>query len=137
MTRHVVAAADEIAPGQHKLVEIGGRQIGVFNVHGEYFALANRCPHGGGDMCAGLVTGLAMSDGPGQYRLEREGEFLRCPFHGWEFEIRTGQSYCDPKSTRARKFNVSVEHGEAVARGPYVAEKFTVAVERDYVVVEV
>ncbi len=136
MTRHVVAATDDLAPGEHKLIEVAGREIGLFNVGGEFFALANRCPHGGGYMCEGFVTGLALSDGPGRYRLERKGEFLRCPFHGWEFEIRTGQSYCDPKSTRARKFNVTVEHGDELAKGPYVAERFPVSVERDYVIVD-
>jgi nitrite reductase/ring-hydroxylating ferredoxin subunit len=137
MTRHVVAAADELAPGHSKLVMVGGREIALFNLDGEYFALANRCPHGGGSFCEGFITGLALSDGPGRYRLERAGEFLRCPFHGWEFEIRTGQSYCDPRSTRARQFNVAVEHGDALAKGPYVAERFDVSVDKDYVVVEV
>ncbi len=137
MTRHVVAAADELAPGSSKLVMVGGREIALFNLDGEFFALANRCPHGGGPFCEGFVTGLALSDGPGRYRLERAGEFIRCPFHGWEFEIRTGQSYCDPRSTRARQFNVAVEHGDALAKGPYVAERFDVSVDKDYVVVEV
>ncbi len=137
MTRHVVAAADELAPGSSKLVMVGGREIVLFNLDGEFFALANRCPHGGGPFCEGVVTGLALSDGPGRYRLERAGEFIRCPFHGWEFEIRTGQSYCDPRSTRARQFNVAVEHGDALAKGPYVAERFDVSVDKDYVVVEV
>ena len=137
MTRHVVAAADELAPGSSKLVMVGGREIALFNLDGEFFALANRCPHGGGPFCEGFVTGLALSDGPGRYRLERAGEFIRCPFHGWEFEIRTGQSYCDPRSTRARQFNVAVEHGDALAKGPYVSERFDVSVDKDYVVVEV
>ena len=51
-------------------------------------------------LCEGTICGLALSDGPGNYRLLRPGEFIRCPWHGWEFDIRTGQSYCDPKSIR-------------------------------------
>ena len=137
MTKHSVAAADELAPGQRKLANVAGREIAVFNVGGEYFAFANRCPHGGGPMVEGFVTGLALSDRPGEYRLARKDEFLRCPYHGWEFELRSGQSYCDPKSTRARKFNVGVEHGEELAKGPYVAERFEVAREKDYVVVDI
>jgi len=134
--RQVVARAVEVAPGHCKIVNVNGREIGVFNLNGEYFALANRCPHEGGPLCQGHIIPLVQSDGPGHYRLARHQEFLRCPWHGWEFEIRTGQSWCDPKSTRARQFQVKVESGETLVKGPYVAETFPVLVEEDYLVVE-
>ncbi len=136
MKRQVVARAVEVAPGHCKIVNVNGREIGVFNLNGEYFALANRCPHEGGPLCQGKIIALVQSDGPGNYRLARHQEFLRCPWHGWEFEIRTGQSWCDPKSTRARQFQVKVESGETLVKGPYVAETFPVSVEEDYLVVE-
>jgi nitrite reductase/ring-hydroxylating ferredoxin subunit len=137
MARHVVAKADEIEPGARKLVVVGGREIGVFNVGGQLYALANKCPHEGAALCAGVVTGLVLSDGPNDYKLTREGEFLRCPWHGWEFDIKTGQSWCDPNSVRVRQFNVTVEHGEDLVKGPYMAETFPVAVEADYVVLDI
>ncbi len=136
MSRHVVATVDEIAPGKCKLTTVQGREIGVFNVNGTFYALANRCPHAGGALCEGAVVGLALSDGPGKYRLVRPGEFVRCPWHGWEYEIATGQSWCDPKSTIARQFKVSVEAGEELVKGPYIAETFPVSVEQRYVIVE-
>jgi len=135
--RQVAARAGDVAPGECKLVNIAGREIGVFNVGGQFFALANRCPHEGGPLCQGRIGPLVTSDGPGTYRLDRDGEFLRCPWHGWEFDIRTGQSWCDPKSTRARQFQVTVEPGAKLVKGPYVAETFPVSVEEEYVVVEV
>ncbi len=137
MARHVVASLGEIAPGDCKIVTVQGREIGVFNVGGEHFALINRCPHEGAPLCRGVLVGLAESDRPGQFRLVRQGEMLRCPWHGWEFDIRTGQSWCDPDSVRARSYAVTVEPGEALAKGPFVAETVPVSVEREYVVVEV
>ncbi len=137
MSRHVVAGVAEVQPGNCKLVTVKGRDIGVFNVGGKFYALANRCPHKGGPLCSGRITGLAQSRGPGDYRLIRAGEFLRCPWHGWEFEIATGQSYCDPKTMQARQFNVEVAPGEELVKGPYIAENFPVAVEQDYLVVEI
>lgn len=136
MTRHVVATVGEIAAGTCKLVTVKGREIGVFNVAGSFYALANRCPHAGGSLCEGMVVGLIQSDGPGKYRIARHGEFVRCPWHGWEYEISTGQSWCDPKSTVARQFKIAVESGEELVKGPYVAESFPVTVEQQYVVVE-
>ena len=80
---------------------------------------------------------FALSDRPGDYKLVRKGEFLRCPWHGWEFDIRTGQSWCDPKTTRVRAYDASVEKGAELVKGPYVAETFKVSVEQNYVVVEI
>jgi nitrite reductase/ring-hydroxylating ferredoxin subunit len=136
MNRHIVARVDEIASGKSKVVEVEGRQVGIFNVNGEFFALLNRCPHEGAELCRGFIVGLAQSDVPGSYRITRRGEFLRCPWHGWEFEIRTGQSYCDPTRLRVRTYDVKVEPGDALVKGPYVAETFPVSVEESYVVLE-
>jgi nitrite reductase/ring-hydroxylating ferredoxin subunit len=136
MSRHVVATVGEIAPGKSKLVTVKGREIGLFNVEGRFYALANRCPHAGGALCEGAVVGLVQSDGPGKYKIARQGEFLRCPWHGWEFEIATGQSWCDPKNLKIRQFPVAVEPGVDLVKGPYVAETFPVTVEEQYVVVD-
>jgi nitrite reductase/ring-hydroxylating ferredoxin subunit len=137
MSRHIVAGVAAVTPGSCKLVNLKGREIGMFNVGGKFYALANRCPHKGGPLCHGRITGLAQSGGPGDYRLTRAGEFLRCPWHGWEFEIATGQSYCDPQTIRARQFDVAVTPGEQLVKGPYVAENFPVSVEEEYLVVEI
>jgi 3-phenylpropionate/trans-cinnamate dioxygenase ferredoxin subunit len=137
MSKHVVAAAKELPPGSRKLVEVAGRAIVVFNIGGEYFALLNRCPHQGGNLCEGKLIGLLEAREPGHYRYTRAGEILRCPWHGWEFDVRTGQSYCDPDRIRTKRYDVAVAPGQEVVEGPYVAETFAVAVEEQYVVVEV
>jgi nitrite reductase/ring-hydroxylating ferredoxin subunit len=136
MARHVVAAVGEVAPGTSKLVQVKGREIGVFNIKGEYFALANKCPHEGASLCAGRLVGLAQSEGPTDYRLTRQGEFLKCPWHGWEFDVRTGQSWCDPDNTYVRQYAVSVEGGDELLKGPYVIDTFKVEVEENYIIVE-
>ena len=96
MAKHVVAAVADIPPGTRRLTQVNGRAIVVFNLGGEFFALNNRCPHRGGSLFHGKQTGLVESDGPGNYRYSRPGEIIRCPWHGWEFDVRTGQSWCDP-----------------------------------------
>ena len=136
MARYVVGTVDEIQPGTRKIVDAGGRSIGVFNVNGEYFAVLNRCPHQGGPLCKGNTHGLLRADAPGEYHYSRPGEILRCPWHGWEFDIRTGQSFCDPAKINLRSYPVEVAEGQRVVQGPYVAETIPVTVEEQYVVVE-
>jgi len=136
MSRHIVANAAEIPPGGCKLVTVNGRELGIFNLKGAYYAVLNRCPHAGAALCKGHVVGLSISDSPGEYRLERPGEMLKCPWHGWEFDIRTGQSWCDPQKIRVPSFPLAVEHGADIVQGPYVAETFPVSVEDDYLVLE-
>ncbi len=159
--RYVVGSVDDIPPGAHKIIDVDGREIGVFNVNGEYFAVLNRCPHQGGPLCSGRQTGFLVAPTPGDYQLTRPGEVIRCPWHGWEFDLRTGQSWCEPARVRVRRYDVSVESGEALTiqaesaaeaasapdadafappglvKGPYKAETFPVAVEQRYVVVDV
>ena len=129
--RHVVGPAAEIPPGGRRIVVLEGRSIGVFNVAGEFFAVRNACPHQGGPLCLGVLSGLVVPSSPGRYVYARRGEILRCPWHGWEFDVRTGRSYVDPARTRVRTYPVEL------VPGPYVAETFPVAVEGDQVVVEV
>lgn len=137
MSRHIVATAREIAPGQRKLVTVRGRPIAIFNIDGAFFGLLNRCPHQGGPLCEGVLTGLIESGEPGTYRYSRAGEILRCPWHGWEFDVRTGQSWCDPEKVSVRNYKVEVAPGQRLVEGPYVAETIPVMVEEDYVVVDV
>ena len=47
---------------------VNGREIGIYNLGGEYFALLNRCPHEAGPLCRGNVVGWITSDGPGDFK---------------------------------------------------------------------
>jgi 3-phenylpropionate/trans-cinnamate dioxygenase ferredoxin subunit len=136
MTRHVVATVEEIPPGARKIVEVGGREIGIFNLGGEFFAIANRCPHEGASLCKGRIVGLVEADEPGAYRYSRRNELVRCPWHGWEFDIRTGKSWCDPRRTKVRSYELSLEDGSALLEAELRAETFPVTVEQRYVVIE-
>jgi nitrite reductase/ring-hydroxylating ferredoxin subunit len=109
MASHAVARTDEIPPGGRKIVEVERRSIGIFNVRGSYYALRDACPHQGAPLCLGQVTGLLVSSRPGEYRWEREGEILVCPWHAWEFDITTGRSVLNPHKERVRTYPVSVE----------------------------
>ncbi|MEO9191154.1 MAG: Rieske (2Fe-2S) protein [Acetobacteraceae bacterium] len=137
MSKHVVARVSDVPPGGRKLVTVRGRPIAIFNLEGEFFGLLNRCPHQGGPLCEGLLSGLIEADEPGAYRYSRAGEIIRCPWHGWEFDIRTGQSWCDPAKVQVRNYKVEVAPGQRVVEGPYVAETVPVSVEEAYIVVDV
>ncbi len=128
-----VCPVADLPPGERKIVEIDGLSIGVFNVNGRFHALLNRCPHMGGPLCAGLIRGLVVGPEPYKYELEREGEILRCPWHGWEFDITNGRSVFNPHRMRTKSYNVTVEES---ADDPSV-DTFPVTVERRMVVVHV
>lgn len=105
-----VCPAAELPPGARRIIEVGdGRSIGVFNVHGNYYALRNLCPHAGAELCRGIVTGMNEPAGVGEFRWTREGEILRCPWHGWEFDILTGRSVFCPEKVRVATYETAVE----------------------------
>lgn len=158
--KYVVAEASEIESGGRKIVTVAGRSIGVFNLDGEFFALRNRCPHQGGRLCEGKLWGVLRSERPGAFEYRPSREILCCPWHGWEFHVRTGQSWCAPERLRVRRYEVETVAGEELAevaeaataptaiedpeapapgmvKGPYTAETYPVTHEGEYLVVDI
>ena len=132
MGRHIVGRVSELPPGERLIVEVEGRSIGVFHVHGQFYALRNRCPHQGAPLCKGAIKGMTLPSRPGEYIWGREGEILRCPWHGWEFDILTGRSIYNPHKVRVRTYEVTVEADE----DPSV-ETYPVTVEDGVIVLHV
>ncbi|MCQ6268104.1 Rieske (2Fe-2S) protein [Fictibacillus sp. WQ 8-8] len=113
MSAHVVASIDEVGVGQSKMVEVEGRSISVFNVNGEFYALRNVCPHQGAPVCSGSVGGMTVcrekeTGNWGEVEFIKKGEILRCPWHGWEFDIKTGKSIFDPNGCLVKTYKVTV-----------------------------
>ena len=112
-TRHAVASLSEFPPDSKKIVKVPafGREIeiGVFNVGGKLVAYRNVCPHAGAPVCQGHVCGTTAPSQVGEYILARKNEILRCPWHGWEFDLLTGQHLVDEK---LKLKSYDVESGE-------------------------
>lgn len=135
MGRHVVGRVSEVPPGDRRIVEAGGRSIGIFNVGGTFYALRNSCPHQAAPLCLGAIKGMTLPSKPGEYRWGRDGEILRCPWHGWEFDIRTGRSIFNPHRTRVKAYEVTIEpdHSQDDTDDQSV-ETFDVTVEDGFII---
>jgi 3-phenylpropionate/trans-cinnamate dioxygenase ferredoxin subunit len=136
MGRHIVGKVSDLPVGERKIVEAEGRSIGVFNVDGEYFALRNSCPHQAAPLCLGAIKGMTMPSKPGEYVWARDGEILRCPWHGWEFDITTGRSIFNPHRMRVKAYDVTVEQPGDAEEDESV-ETFPVSVEDGLIVLHV
>jgi nitrite reductase (NADH) small subunit len=108
MSRYVVGRVADLPPGSQRLVRAGRWGVGVFNVNGTYYAFNNHCPHAGGPLCLGEVTGTTENAGPYQVMWVRQGEIVSCPWHAWEFDITTGRTITEPTRT-VRTYPVRVE----------------------------
>ena len=87
-----VASVSELAPGSAKAVEVNGKTIALFNVEGAVYALDNTCLHRGGPLGEG----------------ELMGEVVTCPWHQWEYNVRTGENVGD-SSVKVDTYPVQVE----------------------------
>jgi nitrite reductase/ring-hydroxylating ferredoxin subunit len=103
-------------PGR-KVVEVGGIEVGVFRLGDEFFAYENKCPHLEGPVCQGKILPLATEDvqrdGTSNGRVFSKTRMnIVCPWHGFEFDIRTGTHPMDSR-VRLRRIPVKVV-GDAV-----------------------
>jgi nitrite reductase/ring-hydroxylating ferredoxin subunit len=97
--RHRVCAAGALAPGEKRAVEVGRRHVVVVcAADGSYHALVDVCPHQGARLSAGPLL----------------DDVLRCPWHNFGFDVRTGRSVLEPDRYRVRAYEVTVEDGEVV-----------------------
>jgi nitrite reductase/ring-hydroxylating ferredoxin subunit len=131
MERCVVGRLSEFTPGTRRIVTVGGRSIGVFNIRGQFYALRNRCPHQGAPLCLGRVKGTTLSSKPYEYVYGRDQEIIQCPWHGWEFEIATGRTYFNPHRMRVKTYDVTVESAGAE---DVTLEMFEVTTEGEFVI---
>jgi len=88
-----VAETKDLPPAKAAAFEVEGRRIAVFNVDGSYYALDDTCTHDGGPLCEGEVNELKVT----------------CPWHGADFDLKTGSVLCAPAFENVRSYKVAVE----------------------------
>ena len=87
------ARTDELGSGQSKFVEIEGKEIALFNCDGTYYAIDNECPHVGGPLCEGEI----------------DGSTVICPWHGAEFDLKSGEALAPPAEENVNTYKVHID----------------------------
>jgi nitrite reductase (NADH) small subunit len=97
------------------VARVGGREVGVVRdpENGRIWAIRNRCPHHGGPLCLGRIRERETGT-PGRYKLSGR-RVLRCPWHGWEFDLESGRCLDDP-SLRAAVYSAEIRDGRVRLR---------------------
>ena len=108
-----LASVDEVPIGTHKVVTVGNREIGVFNIRGEFYAIPNACFHQNGPLCLGAVSGTLCANEQTEWRPEwvQDGEVIVCPWHSLEFNVTTGQCLAYP-NRRLPTYTLRIEDGK-------------------------
>lgn len=140
--QYIVGPVSELPPGATTVVYPDKIKsgIGVFNVDGEFYALKNTCPHMGGPLCKGRVRGTSTAELPEDEQPEihwvRNGEIVSCPWHHWEFEIKTGKTIFESKQ-KVRSYPVEITTQEEFERLKAGVETIPVKVEDAIIVLEI
>jgi nitrite reductase/ring-hydroxylating ferredoxin subunit len=112
MAEQFVGKATEFKDGDRRIVQVGPHEVGVFKDKGEYYAYSNNCMHQGGPACEGQIIAKVIEPlredktSMGLFFSDEETHFV-CPWHGYEFDMKTGECAADRK-LKLRKFNVEV-----------------------------
>jgi 3-phenylpropionate/trans-cinnamate dioxygenase ferredoxin subunit len=108
-----VGPADAFEAGRFCLIQAGTREIGVLRMgDGSFRALRNRCPHKAARICRGIVGGTWPPSAPGELEYSHEGRILVCPWHGFEYDLDTGQELFRPGAPGLRMDPAEVIDGE-------------------------
>jgi nitrite reductase/ring-hydroxylating ferredoxin subunit len=114
MAEWFVAKVSELKDGDRRIVSAGPREIGVFHKDGAYYAYSNICLHQGGPACEGLlinnVVDIVAADRTYEGQTFGDKTHFVCPWHGYEYDIKTGECVGDRKQ-KLRKFEV-VKRGD-------------------------
>lgn len=115
MTEYLVGPNIALPEGDLAIIDAGGIEVGVFRFDGCLYAIENRCLHQGGPVCYGELTGrveveVAPDRTVGQMRVSKTRVHLVCPWHAWEYDLKTGASAADPR-LKLRRFKTSVRDG--------------------------
>ena len=96
----LVGPLSKLPVGERRLIEANGKSIGVFNTGKQVVAVLNICPHAYAPVCRGKVGGTTLPSKAGEFVWGRENEILRCPWHGWEFDLHSGQCLTDRRKLK-------------------------------------
>ena len=113
----LVGRRDDFAADQRRIVTIGGREVGVLHHDGRFYAYENRCVHQGGPVCEGRIIGrveAVLADDKTMLgeRFSDTETHLVCPWHGYEYDLATGECAAD-RRLRLRRYEV-VEKGDEI-----------------------
>ena len=103
----LIGDAAEIVEGKFRIIRQGALNVGVTRLRdGTIRAVRNWCPHKGAPICKGIVGGTWPPSAPGELDYDREGEILVCPWHGFEYDLKTGEELYRKVPTRVRFYEV-------------------------------
>lgn len=108
---HLAARLDELEEAKPHIVDLAGRSIGIILSKGEIFAVRNVCPHKRAPICRGLVRGTMLPSDPGTFVFGMEDRVLQCPWHGWEFDLTTGNTVAGEEDKKLTFYPARVEDG--------------------------
>lgn len=116
MAEYSAGMAEDFADGDRKVVVCGDVEVGVFRLDGEFFAWHNRCAHRAGPVCQGrimkrVLETLDAEKGVREQSYDESRLHIVCPWHGYEYDIKTGRHPADDK-VRLRKADLLVRDGE-------------------------
>ena len=116
--RVAVCRVDDLVEGVPTCVRVDGRSLAVVKWRSSIYALNNRCAHQGAQLCHGVVTArVARGRVIGQPAVDPAAPTLACPWHGWEYDLRTGEVGLDP-TKRVTTYRVSVSNGAVIVELP-------------------
>lgn len=112
MSLHLVTKLSELEDAKPSVYVVSGRSIGIIKMDGAVIAVRNICPHKRAPVCKGQLRGTMLPSEPDAFVFGMENRVLRCPWHGWEFDLETGATLCPGLDRKLSFYPVEILDGD-------------------------
>lgn len=127
---HSAGAVDDFPAGVPQMRRLGDTSVGIVRLESDFHAFRDECPHQGAPLCAGRFAGTMLPSAPSTLDYGLQGQVIRCPWHGWEFHVPTGDAVFGISRRRLLKYETEVRGDELYVLVPDRARARAEAAQR-------
>jgi nitrite reductase (NADH) small subunit len=115
---HCVGPLDDFPSDEPREVRLDAQSLVILRCDDAIHAFRNECPHQGAPLCSGRFAGTMVPSEPGTLEYGLRRDVIRCPWHGWEFRVSSGQAVFGISSRRLAKYETDLRGGDVYVRLP-------------------
>lgn len=112
--KYAVCTLNQLQTGKPFITKVRDIEVGIYLENEKVYAVRNMCPHKLAPVCEGIVGGTMLPSEPCEYQFGLAGQVIKCPWHGWEFDLVTGKSLFGISDRKVKTYATTIENDQVL-----------------------